>query len=103
MLRWTFPYLFFISLVSLFSGVLNSYGSFFIPALTQVIMNLVMIAAALLFAAHSDNPGLVLAIGVFVVRPAAVAVPAAGRGAPAACCRGRAGDPPWKACAAWPG
>ena len=25
MLRWTFPYLFFISLTSLFSGVLNSY------------------------------------------------------------------------------
>ncbi len=66
MLRWTFPYLFFISLVSLFSGVLNSYGSFFIPAFTQVIMNLVMIAAALLFAAHSPNPGMVLAIGVFV-------------------------------------
>src|SRR6478609_9047325 len=66
MLRWTFPYLFFISLVSLFSGVLNSYGRFFIPAITQVVMNLVMIVAALLFAAHSDNPGLVLAIGVFV-------------------------------------
>src|SRR3954468_14195995 len=63
MLRWTFPYLFFISLVSLFSGVLNSYGRFFIPAITQVVMNLVMIVAALLFAAHSDNPGLVLAIG----------------------------------------
>ena len=66
MLRWTFPYLFFISLVSLFSGVLNSYGSFFIPAFTQVIMNLVMIAAAMMFAVNSDNPGLVLAIGVFV-------------------------------------
>jgi putative peptidoglycan lipid II flippase len=66
MLRWTFPYLFFISLVSLFSGVLNSYGRFFIPAITQVVMNLVMIAAALLFATRSDNPGLVLAIGVFV-------------------------------------
>jgi putative peptidoglycan lipid II flippase len=66
MLRWTFPYLFFISLVSLFSGVLNSYGRFFIPAFTQVIMNLVMIAAAVLYAAHSANPGLSLAIGVFV-------------------------------------
>jgi len=66
MLRWTFPYLFFISLVSLCSGVLNSYGSFFIPAFTQVIMNVVMIAAAMLFASHSDNPGLALAIGVFV-------------------------------------
>ena len=28
MLRWTFPYLFFISLTALFTGVLNSYGRF---------------------------------------------------------------------------
>jgi putative peptidoglycan lipid II flippase len=66
MLRWTFPYAFFISLVSLFSGVLNSYGRFFIPAVTQMVMNIVMIVAAYWFASGSDNPGLVLAIGVFV-------------------------------------
>ncbi|HXS29637.1 MAG TPA: lipid II flippase MurJ, partial [Steroidobacteraceae bacterium] len=52
MLRWTFPYLFFISLVSLFSGVLNSYGRFFIPAFTQVVMNIVMVIAAVVFAVH---------------------------------------------------
>jgi putative peptidoglycan lipid II flippase len=66
MLRWTFPYLFFISITSLMSGVLNSYGKFFIPAITQVVMNVVMIIAALFFATHSDNPGRVLAIAVFV-------------------------------------
>jgi putative peptidoglycan lipid II flippase len=66
MLRWTFPYLFFISLTALLSGVLNSYGRFGIPALTQVIMNLVMIVFAVGLAAGSDNPGVVLAIGVFV-------------------------------------
>jgi putative peptidoglycan lipid II flippase len=66
MLRWTFPYLFFISLTALFSGVLNSYGRFAIPAITQVIMNLVMIVFALWLAARSSNPGVVLAIGVFV-------------------------------------
>lgn len=66
MLRWTFPYLFFISLTALFSGVLNSYGRFAIPAFTQVIMNVVMIVFALFIATGSDNPGLVLAIGVFV-------------------------------------
>jgi putative peptidoglycan lipid II flippase len=43
MLRWTFPYLFFISLSALFSGVLNSYNKFALPAYTQVIMNIVMI------------------------------------------------------------
>lgn len=66
MLRWTFPYLFFISLVSLFSGVLNSYGRFFIPAFTQVVMNVVLIIAAVVFATRADNPGLALAIGVFI-------------------------------------
>ncbi|GMU67930.1 MAG: hypothetical protein AMXMBFR37_02630 [Steroidobacteraceae bacterium] len=66
MLRWTFPYLFFVSLTALFSGVLNSHGRFAVPAFTQVIMNLVMIFFALVLAANSANPGLVLAIGVFV-------------------------------------
>jgi putative peptidoglycan lipid II flippase len=66
MLRWTFPYLFFVSLISLFSGVLNSYGRFVIPAITQVVMNVVMIVTALHFAAHSANPGLTLSMGVFV-------------------------------------
>ena len=33
MLRFTFPYLFFISLVALGSGVLNSYDRFGVPAL----------------------------------------------------------------------
>jgi len=66
MLRLTFPYLFFISLVALASGVLNSYGRFAIPAFTPVLLNLVMIVFASLVASHSDNPGLVLAAGVFV-------------------------------------
>ena len=66
MLRWTFPYLFFISLTALFSGVLNSYGSFVVPAITQVIMNVVMIAFAVWIAPHTSNPGVTLAIGVFV-------------------------------------
>lgn len=66
MLRWTFPYIFFVSLTALFSGVLNSYGRFAVPAFTQVIMNLVMIFFALVVAANSSNPGVALAIGVFV-------------------------------------
>jgi putative peptidoglycan lipid II flippase len=66
MLRWTFPYLFFISLSALFSGVLNSYGKFALPAYTQVIMNVVMIIVALWIAPHTANPGVALAMGVFV-------------------------------------
>jgi putative peptidoglycan lipid II flippase len=66
MLRWTFPYLLFISLSALFSGVLNSYGRFALPAYTQVIMNVVMVSVALWIAPHTSNPGLALAMGVFV-------------------------------------
>ncbi len=66
MLRWTFPYLLFISLSALFSGVLNSYSRFALPAYTQVIMNVVMIVVAMWIAPHSANPGVTLAMGVFV-------------------------------------
>jgi len=66
MLRFTFPYLFFISLVALASGVLNSYGRFGLPAFTPVLLNAVMIVCAAFIAPHSGRPGLVLAIGVFV-------------------------------------
>jgi putative peptidoglycan lipid II flippase len=66
MLRLTFPYLLFISLVALASGILNSYGRFAIPAFTPVLLNVVMIVFASLIAPHFDRPGLVLAAGVFV-------------------------------------
>jgi putative peptidoglycan lipid II flippase len=66
MLRFTFPYMFFISLVALGSGVLNSYGRFAVPAFNQTLLNVVMIVAAGAVAPHFENPGLVLAIGVFV-------------------------------------
>lgn len=66
MLHWTFPYILFISLVSLCAGVLNSYGRFGAPAFAPVLMNAVMIVTALLVAPHAARPGIVLAIGVFV-------------------------------------
>ena len=43
LLRWTFPYLMFISLTSLAGGVLNTYGRFAVPAVTPVILNLCLI------------------------------------------------------------
>lgn len=46
LLRWTFPYLMFISLTSMVGGVLNSYGRFGVPAFTPVILNLCLIASA---------------------------------------------------------
>jgi putative peptidoglycan lipid II flippase len=65
MLRIVFPYLFFISLVALAGGVLNSFGRFGLPALTPVLHNLAVIAAMLLLAGHMDVPAKALAWGVF--------------------------------------
>ncbi len=66
MLRFTFPYILFVSLTALGTGVLNSYGRFGPPAFTQVLSNLVLIVAAVWIAPHFAEPGLVLAAAVFV-------------------------------------
>lgn len=47
MLRITFPYLLFISMMALTASVLNSYGKFALPAVTPVLHNLTVIAAML--------------------------------------------------------
>lgn len=65
-LRWTFPYLLFISLTALAGGVLNSYDRFAIPAFASVLLNVVLIVFAAWISPHFDNPAVVLAIGVFV-------------------------------------
>jgi putative peptidoglycan lipid II flippase len=65
MLRICFPYIFFISLVALAAGVLNTWNRFSVPALTPVLLNISFIAAALLFADRFDPPVLVLAWAVF--------------------------------------
>ncbi len=45
MTRWMFPYVFFISLVSFASGILNTWRQFAVPAATPVLLNLAMIGA----------------------------------------------------------
>ena len=66
LLRIMFPYLFFISLVAMAAGILNTFGRFGVPAFTPVILNLCLIAAALIFAPYFGNPALPLAVGVFI-------------------------------------
>lgn len=66
LLRITFPYVFFISLVSMAGGVLNTYNKFGIPAFTPVWLNVSMIAAVLWFADYFAEPIKVLAWAVFV-------------------------------------
>jgi putative peptidoglycan lipid II flippase len=66
LLRITFPYIFFISLVSMAGGVLNTYNRFGIPAFTPVWLNVSMIGAVLFFADQFAEPIKVLAWAVFV-------------------------------------
>ena len=64
MVRITFPYVFFISLVAFAGGILNTYGRFAVPAFTPVLLNLCLIGAALWLAPVLDIPVVALAWGV---------------------------------------
>jgi len=63
--RITFPYLLFISLVSLMGGVLNSLGRFAAQAAAPIVLNVVLIGALLIFRDALDSNGHALAWGVF--------------------------------------
>lgn len=65
LLRITFPYILFISLVSLAGGVLNTYSRFAVPAFTPVLLNVSFIVAALFLAPYFEPPVMVLAWAVF--------------------------------------
>jgi putative peptidoglycan lipid II flippase len=62
--RITFPYLLFISLVSLMAGVLNSLGRFAAAAATPILLNLCLIGAILGLANFTETPSHALAWGV---------------------------------------
>lgn len=65
-LRLTFPYLFFISLVAMSAGILNTCGRFGVPAVTPVLLNLCMIAAALWLVPWTANEAVAVSLGVLV-------------------------------------
>lgn len=58
MTRWMFPYIGFMSLVALSSGVLNTWRRFAVPAATPVLLNLSMILAAWLGAPWFKTQGI---------------------------------------------
>ncbi len=70
MTRWMFPYIGFMSLVALAAGVLNTWKRFAIPAVTPVLLNLAVIAAAFwgvpALEARGVEPILALAGGVML-------------------------------------
>lgn len=66
MIRITFPYLALISLAGFAGAILNSYDRFAIPAVTPVLLNLVLIGFALWVSPSLETPVLALAWGVLV-------------------------------------
>jgi putative peptidoglycan lipid II flippase len=66
LLRITFPFLLFVSLTAMSGAVLNTFHRFAIPALTPVIMNVCMIAAALWWAPHFAIPVTSMAWAVMI-------------------------------------
>ena len=64
--RITFPYLLFISLVSLLAGVLNALDRFAAAAATPILLNLCLIGAILWLARFTPTPAHALAWGVAV-------------------------------------
>ena len=65
LLRLCFPYILLLILVATAMGALNAMGHFFAPAIAPVLLNLSLIAGAVLGAAWLDPP--ILALGVAVV------------------------------------
>jgi putative peptidoglycan lipid II flippase len=78
MLRITFPYILLISLTALAGGILNTFDRFLIPALTPVLLNLSLIAAAVLLSGRMEVPVRALAWGVLVagILQLAIQIPA---------------------------
>ena len=66
MIRIVFPYILFVSLVSLAGGVLNVFRRFAIPAFTPVLLNVSIIGAAVFLAPYCDPPVKALAWGVLI-------------------------------------
>lgn len=66
MLRVTFSYILFISLVAFASGIFNTYGRFALPAFAPVLLNISFIAAAWWAKPYFDVPVMALAWAVAI-------------------------------------
>lgn len=64
--RLVFPYLFFICVWALYMGILNSVGHFSAPAASPILLNLSIIAMAVIVGPLLETPVVSLALGVIV-------------------------------------
>ena len=66
LLMITFPYIFFISLSAFASAILNTFQKFAVPAFMPVLLNVVLISAAIWWAPHFAEPVEALAWAVVI-------------------------------------
>ncbi|MBW2216053.1 MAG: murein biosynthesis integral membrane protein MurJ [Deltaproteobacteria bacterium] len=64
--RITFPYIFLVSLVAFFMGVLNSLRRFAAPAAAPIFLNVGIVGAAYLISPYLKEPIVGIAIGVII-------------------------------------
>jgi putative peptidoglycan lipid II flippase len=64
--RLMFPYIFFVSMLALATGILNVLGHYFWPSVSTVFLNLAMIVCGYFLADYFDAPVTALAIGVLI-------------------------------------
>ncbi len=78
LMKITFPYIFFISLVAMAGGILNTWKKFAIPAVTPTLLNISFITMSLLAAPYFTEPIYALAWAVFIggVLQLAIQIPA---------------------------
>lgn len=66
LLRITFPYIFFISLVAFAGGILNSFHKFALTSFTPVLLNICLIGSVFFLAPYFEEPLMALAWGVAI-------------------------------------
>ncbi|MBE1299349.1 MAG: murein biosynthesis integral membrane protein MurJ [Alteromonadaceae bacterium] len=66
MLKITFPYLWFVTLVGLSGAILNTLNKFAVAAFTPVLLNVVIIASVIYLSPYLEAPAFALAWGVFL-------------------------------------
>lgn len=66
LLRITFPYLFFMTVIALLNGLLNMAGRFVIGAILPILLNICFIVSALYLRSLFDPPITILAVALFI-------------------------------------
>ncbi|MDD4945620.1 MAG: murein biosynthesis integral membrane protein MurJ [Gallionella sp.] len=66
LLRYTSPYIFFISLVAVAAAILNTYNKFWVPAFAPILLNICFIGGGLWLAPYCNPPVMALAWAVFI-------------------------------------